>query len=162
MLLLSLPVQAVELTPDAALSRALSSSEGMRRAPLQKARNYKLAYSEGKQVYLFADENAGGYLAVSGDDIAPAVLGYADSGSFDAENMSPAMKWWLESYANQIEAAKTQGVRPSFRKAAADRKAIEPLVKTLWDQESHITTSVLRSMAKHRSPAVRRPLWLKS
>lgn len=133
-LFMGLPVQAVELTPEAALSRALSSSEGMHRAPSMQARNYKLAYSEGREVYLFAAENSGGYLAVSGDDIAPAVLGYADSGQFDADNMSPAMKWWLEGYAKQIEAAKTQGVRPSFRKAAADHKAIEPLVKTLWDQ----------------------------
>lgn len=133
-LFMGLPVQAAELTPEAALSRALSSNEGLHRAPSMTARNYKLAYSEGREVYLFTADNAGGYLAVSGDDIAPAVLGYADRGQFDADNMSPAMKWWLEGYARQIEAAKAQGVRPSFRKAAADRKAIEPMVKTLWDQ----------------------------
>lgn len=134
-LFLTLPAQAVELTPEAALDRALSSSTGVRRAPSRQARNYKLAYSEGKQVYVFSDQKAGGYLAVSGDDMAPAVLGYADSGNFDADNMSPAMKWWLESYARQIEAAKTAGVRPSFRKAAV-RNAIEPLVQTLWDQSA--------------------------
>ena len=117
-LFLTLPAQAVELTPEAALDRALSSSTGVRRVPSRQARNYKLTYSEGKQVYVFSDEKAGGYLAVSGDDMAPAVLGYADTGNFDADNMSPAMKWWLESYARQIEAAKTAGVRQSFRKAA--------------------------------------------
>ena len=134
-LFLTLPAQAVELTPEAALDRALSSSTGVRRVPSRQARNYKLTYSEGKQVYVFSDEKAGGYLAVSGDDMAPAVLGYADTGNFDADNMSPAMKWWLESYARQIEAAKTAGVRQSFRKAAV-RHAIEPLVQTLWDQSA--------------------------
>ena len=79
-LFLTLPAQAVELTPEAALDRALSSSTGVRRVPSRQARNYKLTYSEGKQVYVFSDEKAGGYLAVSGDDMAPAVLGYADAG----------------------------------------------------------------------------------
>ena len=86
-LFLTLPAQAVELTPEAALDRALSSSTGVRRVPSRQARNYKLTYSEGKQVYVFSDEKAGGYLAVSGDDMAPAVLGYAATGNFDAANM---------------------------------------------------------------------------
>ncbi len=31
------------------------------------------------------------------------VLGYSDTGSVDAENISPELKWWLGEYGRQIE-----------------------------------------------------------
>ena len=45
-----------------------------------------------------------GYVIIAGDDRLPAVLGYSDSGSFDADDVPPAMQEWLDGYAAQVEA----------------------------------------------------------
>ena len=48
--------------------------------------------------------NAGnGYVVVSADDRLPDVLGYSDNGTFDANNMSPAMRFWLACYDEELE-----------------------------------------------------------
>ena len=41
----------------------------------------------------------GGFVIVAADDMARnMVLGYADSGTFDADSMPAAMRWWLGEY----------------------------------------------------------------
>ena len=44
----------------------------------------------------------GGFVMIAGDDCAPDILGYSDSGSFDAENMPENLREWLDGYAEQI------------------------------------------------------------
>ena len=46
---------------------------------------------------------ADGYVIVAGDDCIPPVLGYSDSGAFDAADVPPAMQEWLDGYAAQVE-----------------------------------------------------------
>ena len=60
--------------------------------------------SDQAAYYVF-NANAGhGYVIVAGDDRAPAVLGYSDTGTFDAQDVPAAMQEWLDGYAAQIEA----------------------------------------------------------
>ena len=54
--------------------------------------------------YVFNRGKSNGFVIVSGDDRAEAVLGYTDNGSFDIDNIPPNMKWWLNEYANQMDA----------------------------------------------------------
>lgn len=54
--------------------------------------------------YVFNRGKSNGFVIVSGDDRAEAVLGYTDNGSFDINNIPPNMKWWLDEYANQMDA----------------------------------------------------------
>ena len=54
--------------------------------------------------YVFNRGKSNGFVIVSGDDRAEAVLGYTDNGSFDINNIPPNMKWWLNEYANQMDA----------------------------------------------------------
>ena len=54
--------------------------------------------------YIFNRGKSNGFVIVSGDDRAEAVLGYTDNGSFDINNIPPNMKWWLNEYANQMDA----------------------------------------------------------
>ena len=49
-----------------------------------------------------------GYVIVAGDDRAPAILGYSDKGSFNAQEVPEALQELLDSYAEQIETCREQ------------------------------------------------------
>ena len=72
-----------------------------------------------------------GFVVVAGDDRLPAVLGYSDSGSFDADDVPPAMQEWLDGYAAQVEAI-AAGAAPEVR--TASRAAIDPMLNVHWSQ----------------------------
>ena len=127
------PLHAATVTPDQALARALAASP--RKAPGAVSPDYRLTFSQGNDIYVFTDASTGGFLAVPGDDIAPAILGYADSGIFSADSIPPAMQWWLSEYSRQIEAAEAAGLTPA-RITRPERKPIAPLLSSLWDQNS--------------------------
>lgn len=133
--------QAKTLTPEEALAR-VGSSAGLHKIAGKNAPQSRLVYTEEAQgspaVYVFDKPAANdGYLILSADDMAYPVLGYADSGEFDSENMPEAMKWWLQQYADQIAYARANAgtIVMAPRKADADgREPIEPMIKTAWDQ----------------------------
>lgn len=84
-------------------------------------------------VYLFRQD--GEYLIVAGDDCAPAVLGYGQA--TDGE-MAPAMRYWLDEYARQIEYARAHFAPAVAAKvpAADDKAPIDPKVTTTWNQSA--------------------------
>lgn len=68
----------------------------------------KLAYSatnekELNNFYVFNREEQNGFIIVSGDDRTKPILGYADSGYFDYDNIPDNFKYWLEYYQKAIE-----------------------------------------------------------
>ena len=87
--------------------------------------------------YAFNNTN-GGFVIVSGNDATEEILGYSDHGSFDADNMSPNFRYWMEQYDRQIAFAIAQGksLKPKQSVKAASRENIDILVATRWDQES--------------------------
>ena len=100
------------------------------KAPLQNA-----ATSDQAAFYVF--NNAGqGFVIVTGDDRAPAVLGYSDKGAFDANNVPEALQELLKSYAVQIDALSTGG---QTIKLNSSGEAISPLVTAMWSQNSPTT-----------------------
>lgn len=135
----AMTAMALPLTPEAALGRL--SSDGPRRVAPIAAQAPQLKYTSMAQngeaaLYVFQQPENKGYLVVSADDCAAPLLGYTDSGVFDADAMPPALKYWLEEYARQISFMKEQGVEtmaPATR-ADADFAPIAPMIKTNWDQ----------------------------
>lgn len=126
---------ARSLSPSEALSRALDSGNrnGALRAPVRAIPLLTVGTEEQPAVYVF-DQGTQGYLIVSADDVAAPVLAYSDSGTFDPYNISESLRWWLGEYKTQIEAA-SKARAESYEKASrAERKPIEPLIKTLWNQ----------------------------
>ena len=128
------------LTPEQALARvrvdgpsrihSLQPSAGAELRPVytQNADSRPAAYVFG---------TASGYMVVSADDVAAPLLGYADNGSFDPENIPDNLRYWLESYASEIAWARDNGVQPAkARVSRADRAPIAPLVKTQWNQNA--------------------------
>ena len=79
-----------------------------------------------------------GFVIVSGDDCADDILGYADSGTFDAENMPDNLKAWLQGYAEQIALLKAGSAKVSKSRAATrgseSWSKISPLLKSKWNQ----------------------------
>lgn len=72
--------------------------------------------------YVFPFGENKGFAIVSGDDDMPEIVGYADHGTYDANNMPAAMAAFLKDYSTTIEAAK-QG-NASAIKNIAEAKAL--------------------------------------
>lgn len=126
-LLCGLMASAGPLTPAEALLR-VNSDSNFRRVAARHG-NAIECVATLPQLYVFSSGD--GFFICPADDKAPALLGYADSGTFDLEG-NPALQYWLATYAEQIVAA------PAAQ-AAVERPAytaIEPLLKTKWDQGS--------------------------
>lgn len=149
---------AQPLTEQEAKERALKyinsnkSSANARRmaAPAIKGKK-KLtpATTQATKIYAF-NIDGGGFVIASGDKRTLPVLGYSTTGSIDWEHMSENMRSWLKHYD---EAIATLGNRTDFvdgeqtitsygqnitttrRSRRAERVAVEPLIKTHWDQE---------------------------
>ena len=91
--------------------------------------------------YVFNADGGQGYVIVSGDDRTEQVLGYSDTGSFDASNVPCNLAALLENYAGQIRYLDAIGYEPaqsSRLKAAATpvHYAIPPILTCLWNQGS--------------------------
>lgn len=132
----TLALLAAPLTPEQALRRVQGNSA--LKMPSKSGISMKLSFSMQTQkgepaVYIFDRPASSGYLIVSADDTATPLLGYADSGSFDANNMPPQLEWWLSEYASQIDYASANGIKNTYA-PIANKKEIAPLVKTKWNQ----------------------------
>lgn len=120
----SVLLTAGNVTPEEALQQATQFlngrvNTGNRRAPVT---TQQLTMS--KQVaglYVFNVTNDNGFVIVSNDDCAESILGYADEGSFDPDNIPENMKAWLQGYADEIAWAKQHPIQKSTQ--AANRRA---------------------------------------
>lgn len=141
---LGLCAYAESLTPEQALNR-LSSVDGPKKVRSMKGSPQLVhtAFTEkgNSAVYVFNQPDDSGYLLLSADDVALPLLGYADEGAFDPDNVAPAMQWWLNEYARQIEYATANGITasgtessPRSKAALANNTEIAPMLKTDWDQ----------------------------
>lgn len=62
-------------------------------------------------LYVYNIDKNGGFVIISGNDkSATSVLGYADEGSFDAENIPENLQYLLDEYSRQIEFINEQGI----------------------------------------------------
>ena len=114
--------------------KALAKTRGLASAQLKSAK------VGAEKIYAFNREG-GGYVIASGDERTLPVLGYSDSGTIDWERMPKNMQAWLKQYD---EAIATLGKSQNFvdgnskrgLKTRTAQPAIEPLIKTQWDQDA--------------------------
>ncbi|MDE7116799.1 MAG: C10 family peptidase, partial [Muribaculaceae bacterium] len=139
MLAMSAVLSASPLTPEQALKRAQANSPRLKKAATAApSASFRLSYSLSTPagepaLYVFDYPASAGYMIVSADDAAAPVLGYADSGNFDSENIPPQMAWWLSQYAAGIEYASEKGIKASAT-TRSSKAAVAPLMKTKWNQ----------------------------
>ena len=146
-------LMAQQLTEQEAMDRALQyinsnkSSANARRmaAPALKGKKkFTPAKTNARKIYAFNMEG-GGYVIASADSRTLPVLGYSTTGTIDWDHMPENMRSWLKQYD---EAIATLGHRMDFKDGEmrqadgeqvnrrASRSAVEPLIKTHWDQEA--------------------------
>lgn len=132
-------ITAAPLTPKQALARALKSDGPCRVMPTgsagEKAPVYTASYQGVSGAYVFNLKD-GGFVIAAADDVAAPVLAYSSEGSFSAEDMPENLRWWLDEYAREIAYASSRNVASYIGSRAEDLKAVQPLVKTRWDQGS--------------------------
>ena len=62
-----------------------------------------------------------GFVLVSAEDNARAVLGYSDEGTFDANNIPENMQFWLKMYADEMRSATEAKGKVNRREAKGER-----------------------------------------
>lgn len=134
---------AETLTPDQALSRVMSSDNVPTKVKsMNESNSPKLVYtqnnSEQPTLYVFNNANNTGFMVLSADDVAPALLGYSDSTPFNNASVNPELAWWLKEYGNQIEWARNAGMPSSLQSAPATSSypAVDPMTTTRWNQDA--------------------------
>lgn len=100
--------------------------------------------------YVFSSENQG-YVVVAGDDRVIPILGYADEGIFDPNNIPPNMQKWLEGYKSEIRYAIENNIVASpeiqsewqalqlgvSMKPQTLSSSVAPLISTKWNQSPY-------------------------
>lgn len=121
-----------QISQNAALSAACKYSRTGQVAPAKNLRSDK---TNNAPYYAFNLEQ--GYVIVSGDDEMTELVGYAENGFFDAENVPPQMQLWLDGYAEYVAAV--QSGKAKARKillSDSPSVVVEPLVTTKWNQDA--------------------------
>ncbi|MBQ7530699.1 MAG: C10 family peptidase [Paludibacteraceae bacterium] len=132
-LLHAVSMAAAIRTTDEALriAAAFTAPSGQLRAPARDAQTGTVVAADS---IIIAVNTRGGYVLVGADDRLPQVLGYSDTGAFDATNVAPALRYWLQCYAQELgglSAAETPVSKPS-----KSSRAVSPLLTCRWNQSA--------------------------
>lgn len=136
---MAMSVRAGVLTPNQALDRVMGDV-GLMSTGKQRSRPHLVAtrsIDNQPAVYVYSLNDDNGYIVLSADDEAVPMLGYSDSGEFDAASINPTMQWWLDEYAAQIKWLRDNPNTDRYLTTTATTTAkqnIEPMVKTKWNQ----------------------------
>ncbi|MDR2577596.1 MAG: C10 family peptidase [Chitinispirillales bacterium] len=132
---------------DVRLRRAETEKHGRRQQKPDGLRRTREQDDALFYVFNISEEDGGGFVIVSGDDVARPVLGYSSNGNFDENNMPPNLAYWLEYLGGQIEYAQDnnleqgEDVRQEWDNYLSGNfpqpanNAVEPMIQTRWGQE---------------------------
>lgn len=121
-----------QISQNAALSAARKYSRTGQVAPAKNLRSDK---TNNAPYYAFNLEQ--GYVIVSGDDEMTELVGYAENGFFDAENVPPQMQLWLDGYAEYVAAVQSGKAKArKIQLSDSPSVVVEPLVTTKWNQDA--------------------------
>lgn len=130
---------AAIISPEAALGR-FNSDKKVKRL-VRPLHSPSLVYTQEinslPAAYVFQRADNEGYLVLSADDEVTPLLGYADEGAFDINNMPEGLRYWLGYYAAEIAFIRQNGITLSSEAVTEDsREPIAPMLSTLWNQGS--------------------------
>ena len=109
-----------------------SALKSMRSATPRLA--YKIERGGDAAVYAYKVQNNvnNQFVLIAGDDQVPSVLGYGN-GDFDYNSLPDNARWWIDSYADQIEAIREGKATAATPKATG--KSVAPLLGDIqWSQ----------------------------
>lgn len=148
--------RADSMTEEQAKAKALSflqkrhpEATGRRLAAARMDKELAGVSIEGHALYVFNVGNQNGFIIVAGDDRARSILGYTDSGTFDANNIPAGLSEMLAIYARQIKSltqtssvglaqadstAGRSGAKRAMRRISSRMTDVAPLLTTTWNQ----------------------------
>lgn len=140
LLMASVTVMAEPISRDAA--QQLARDFLSQRSPQNARRNIRAArntlalkpVSTESYYYVFNVGERDGFVVVSGNDCTEPILGYADSGSFDEQNLPSNMKAWLQDYADQLRWLEAHPQAQQAPCKVAVNNPILPLMNSVWKQ----------------------------
>lgn len=127
-------VQARQLSVSQALAR-LNASGAMRVAgknPLQLVHTEQ--QGDLNLYYVLSRGGNNGFVILSADDQVAPLLGYTEQGSYDADEMPDAMRWWLGECAFSIHYALVNDL--PMQPAGIQHAPVAPLVSAQWTQSA--------------------------
>lgn len=147
------PQEAAQIASQFVSQSHIAPAQRMQRAEAAQnmAKPVELVYTQYQvdattpAVFVFNNQEAEGFVLVSAEDEARAVLGYSDKGSFNQEDIPENMRFWLQIYADEL--ARYEANKPVLkagqvslprakRTAAASYPTISPILgKTVWGQD---------------------------
>lgn len=127
---------AESISQETALQKASSFLEKRQPASTRSKKAELRLATASEDYFIFNVGQKEGFVIISGDDCAPDIIGYADEGQIDPQNMPDNMRSWLQGYADQISWMKAHGVKwqGSQSTTRALKPAISPLLTCNWDQ----------------------------
>ena len=125
-LILATSMQAVPVTESQAQAIASRFMAGKKIQPVPL--HLGLPSSQQCAYYVFNVKANQGYVIVSGNDQMPAILGYSNTGTFDASDVPPAMLQLLDYYAESVTSMPNNPTR------LISRTPITPLTTSIWGQ----------------------------
>ena len=146
------PQEAAQIASQFISQSHVAPAQRMQRAVAAQnmAKPVELVYTQYQMdattpaVFVFNNQEAEGFVLVSAEDEARAVLGYSDKGSFNQEDIPENMRFWLQMYADEL--ARYEANKPVLkagqvslprakRTATASYPTISPILgKTVWGQ----------------------------
>ena len=134
--LAGLCMQAQPLTEQEALQRAKGFMSGKTFKEVSKTRGG--ADNVSLQPYYVFNAQEGGFVIVSGDERTMPVLGYADDGSLNMDNLPIGLQDLLNRYADQVKYMQENNLTEPQPQRASTRGAggKGPLTQTEWNQQS--------------------------
>ena len=163
LLVTQLQAKQIDLTTAIAVGKNFISSQSSSQNPqsvsslnpVYKAKsivNNSLTTAQETTYYFVFNNSNSGFIIVAGDDNVTPILGYADEGTFDPNNIPPNVAKWLEGYKNQIRyvidnnvtatteitiewtALKNGTFKSPLKLKSTTSSSVAPLVQTKWDQ----------------------------
>ena len=139
MLLCCQYVMAAEVTQEQALQNAKIflirniKTAKSKRLTLSATKEPELQVSKSEQTryYAFNVGEDSGFILVSADDRVPAILGYAESGTFDSQNIPDNFRWWLEEYERRLN---NLDQNETLNASSTIHIPIEPMISSQWNQ----------------------------
>ena len=102
--------------------------------------------ANGEALYYIFNVEGGGFIIVSADDRARAILGRCDEGQWDPDNVAPAMRGWLESMGEGLRrlaedetVAAVQSVSPAVQSVSSAVHSVSSAVQRSSAVQSHLT-----------------------
>ncbi len=139
----AISVQAGLRTAEQALTEAstfFSATQQQRQlapsaSPLVLTYTHMLPDNVSPALYIVQRGEDAGFVVISADDRVRTVLGYADQGYVDVQNMPENMRMWFMHYAEQIALAQQFGTR-KVAVAQVDNSPVAPLLGNIqWNQD---------------------------